>query len=70
MLRGAAPKTLRRRHAWFETASEESALSVRVSDRDRDAIAEKGESSVLPIAEYVRRWALGPGRRPRASMRR
>jgi len=35
------------------------ALSVRVTDRDRDAIAEKAASSGLGIAEYVRRCALG-----------
>ncbi|MBC5823456.1 MAG: mobilization protein [Candidatus Eremiobacteraeota bacterium] len=42
-----------------EQRQKKVALSVRVSDRDRDAIAAKAASSGLPIAEYVRRCALG-----------
>jgi hypothetical protein len=45
--------------AGTEQRQKRVALSVRVSDRDRDAIAAKAASSGLPIAEYVRRCALG-----------
>jgi len=46
-----------------EQRQKKVALSVRVNDRDRDAIVAKAASSGLPIAEYVRRCALGRQRR-------